>query len=159
MNKWIICSLPGKGQPRISSLMQMLPSWNQERGLMRMYRATSGTGSMFSTGVSFSLFPSKIWAGQTGGNGNISASNWFLVVLVIECKITFQVYGGSGHSCSLRMAILPFPLENSVSVPWDLVLKSMASLRDNLQPGPAFPPLSFLTKHVLLHSPHLQIRF
>ncbi|KAL2302717.1 hypothetical protein Nmel_010163 [Mimus melanotis] len=72
--------LPGRGQPRISSLMQMLPSWNQERGLMRMYRATSGTGSMFSTGISFSLFPSKIWAAQTGGDGNITASNWLSLV-------------------------------------------------------------------------------
>lgn len=100
--------------------------------------------------------PFKNLARTNGGeNGNISASNCFLVVLVIVCKITFRADGGSGQSCSLRMAIL----ENSVSVPWDLVLKSMAPLRDNLWPGPAFPPLSFLTKHVLPYSPHLQIRF
>lgn len=52
---------PGNGQPRTSSLMQMLPLSNQDCGLRRMYRATVGTGSSLRTGISFSLFPSNIY--------------------------------------------------------------------------------------------------
>lgn len=55
---------PGKGQPRISTLIQILPLVNQERGLTRMYRATTGTGKMFRTGISFSLLPLKIYWGK-----------------------------------------------------------------------------------------------
>lgn len=52
---------PGRGQPRISALMQMLPLLNQERGLTLMYLATTGAGKMFRTGISFSLLPLKIY--------------------------------------------------------------------------------------------------
>lgn len=55
---------PGIGQPRISTLIQILPLLNQERGLTRMYRATTGTGKMFWTGISFSLLPLKIYWGK-----------------------------------------------------------------------------------------------
>lgn len=55
---------PGRGQPRISALMQMLPLLNQERGLTLMYLATTGAGKMFRTGISFSLLPLKIYWGK-----------------------------------------------------------------------------------------------
>lgn len=52
---------PGRGQPRISTLMQMLPLLNQERGLTLMYLATTGAGKKLRTGISFSLLPLKIY--------------------------------------------------------------------------------------------------
>ena len=52
---------PGIGQPRISTLIQILPLGNHERGLTRMYRPITGAGKMFWTGISFSLLPMKIY--------------------------------------------------------------------------------------------------
>lgn len=73
---------PGKGQPRISTLMQMLPLVNQDWGLTRMYRATIGVGRMFRTGISFSWLPLKIYWGEH------IPPRWWQEILWISAQLT-----------------------------------------------------------------------
>lgn len=56
--------LPGMAQPSTSARRHTVPFSNQLWGLMRMYRATAGHGSAFSTGVSGSLLAGNTWGGS-----------------------------------------------------------------------------------------------